>query len=67
MEELKIIELFCLVDDFSKRFNETCQQKKIEYKKRKIRKRESRLTLPETMTILLYFSSPTIAHSNTFT
>jgi len=55
MEELKIIELFCLVDDFTKRFNETCQQKKIEYKKRKIRKRESRLTLPETMTILLLF------------
>jgi hypothetical protein len=55
MEELKIIKLFCLVDDFTKRFNETCAQKKIEYKKKKIRKRESRMSLSEIMTVLLLF------------
>jgi hypothetical protein len=55
MEELQIIELFCRVDDFTKRFNESCAHEKIEYKKRKIRKRESRLSLSEVMTILLLF------------
>lgn len=55
MEELKIIELFCLVDDFTKRFSDMCSQRAIEYKKKKIRNRESRMTLAEVMTILLLF------------
>jgi hypothetical protein len=55
MEELKVIELFCLVDDFTKRFNDMCSQKAIAYKKRKIRNRESRMSLSEIMTILLLF------------
>jgi Transposase DDE domain len=55
MEELKIIELFCLIDDITKRFNEMCSQQAIEYKKKKIRKRESRMSLAEVMTILLMF------------
>ena len=55
MEEMNIIKLFCVVDDFTKRFNETCAQKKIEYKKRKIRKRESRTSFSEIMTLLLLF------------
>ena len=55
MEELKIIELFCLVDDFTKRFNNICSQKKVSYTKRKIRNRKSRTSLSEMMTILLLF------------
>ena len=55
MEELKIIELFCLVDDFTKRFNRMHSQKTIAYKKRKIRKRKSRTSLSEIMTVLLLF------------
>lgn len=54
-QELQITELFCTVYDFSKRFNEMCSQRSIEYKKKKIRNKESRLSLPEVMTILLLF------------
>ena len=55
MDELQIIELFCRVDDFAKRFNQMCADKAIEYKKKKIRNRESRISLAEVMTILLLF------------
>lgn len=55
MEDLQIIELFCLVDDFTKQFDEMCTQQAIEYKKKKIRNRESRMSLAEVMTILLLF------------
>src|SRR5690625_2060310 len=55
MKDLKIIELFCLVDDFTIRFNEMCYQESIEYKKKRIRNKKSRLSLAEVMTILLLF------------
>jgi Transposase DDE domain len=55
MDELPIIELFCHVDDFVKRFHETCTQERIEYKKKKNRNRTSRTSLSEVMTILLLF------------
>lgn len=55
MNELKIIELFCLVYEFCDRFNKTSSTKKIEYTKKKIRHRKYRTELCETMTILLLF------------
>ncbi|MCB9092691.1 MAG: IS982 family transposase [Halobacteriovoraceae bacterium] len=55
MEENEIIELFCLIDDFTKRFNTLCSLKQIEYKKRKIRNRKSRTSLAEVMTMLILF------------
>jgi hypothetical protein len=55
MEEIKVIELFCIVDDFTKQFKEMCSHEEIEYKKKKIRNRESRMALSEIMTILLLF------------
>lgn len=57
MNELQIIELFCLVDDFTKRFNEICSHEHLVYKKSKIRARKSRTTLSEVMTILLMFQN----------
>lgn len=55
MDESQITELFCLVYDFCIRFKEMCQQQRIEYKKKKIRQRESRTALSEVLTILLLF------------
>lgn len=55
MNELKIIELFCLVDDFSHKFQKTCSVKRIEYTKQKMRKRAFRTSLSEVLTILLLF------------
>lgn len=55
MEELQVIELFCLIDDFATRFNDMCSQRMISYKKKKIRNRESRMSHSEIMTILLLF------------
>jgi hypothetical protein len=55
MNETEIIELFSLVYDFTKRFEAMCCEHAIEYKKKKIRKRESRLSVAEVMTILLIF------------
>lgn len=54
-DELQIIELFCKVSDFTKRFDEMCKSQAIEYKKKKIRNKESRLSLAEVMTILILF------------
>lgn len=54
-QEHQIIELFCTVYEFTQRFDEMCSQQAIEYKKRKIRNRESRMSLAEVMTILLWF------------
>lgn len=56
MNELAVIELFCLVDDFCKKFQETLPiQLRIEYMKKKKRKKSSRTILSEVMTILLLF------------
>lgn len=55
MDESKITELFCLVYDFCNRFKQMCKQQAVEYKKKKIRQRESRTALCEVMTILLLF------------
>jgi hypothetical protein len=55
MDEEKITELFCLVDDFTKRFSKMCLEQALEYKKKKARKSESRMALSEIMTILLLF------------
>jgi DDE family transposase len=55
MNEIELIKLFCLVDDFSHRFQEMCFEKRIEYTRKKIRKRPSRTSLSEVLTILLLF------------
>jgi|SRR6185503_7772480 len=55
MNETQITELFSLVYDFTKRFEVMCAENALEYKKKKIRKRESRLSTAEVMTILLLF------------
>jgi len=55
MEETQIIEMFCLVDDFTKKFKAMCLVQQVEYRKKKIRNRKSRLSLAEVMTILLLF------------
>ena len=55
MDEIEIIELFCMIDDFTKRFNDMCNLKQIAYTKPKIRNRKSRTTLSEVMTILVSF------------
>ncbi len=55
MDELTIIELFCCVDDFCHRFQQMCSDKRIQYTKRKIRKRIFRTSLSEVLTILLLF------------
>ena len=55
MEENNIIELFCLIDDFTKRFNTLCSFEQIQYKKMKIRNRKSRTSLAEVKTILVLF------------
>ncbi|MBS4168490.1 hypothetical protein PARA125_001128 [Parachlamydia sp. AcF125] len=55
MDELAIIELFCLLDDFCQRFQKMCAQKCIQYTKQKIRKRTFRISLSEVLTILLLF------------
>lgn len=55
MDEYSIIELFCLVDDFVKRFQEMCSSKRIEYTKQRIRKKVFRTSLSEVLTILLLF------------
>lgn len=55
MDELAIIELFCLVDDFVKRFDLMCYNEQIAYKKEKIRQRTFRTSLSEVMTILILF------------
>jgi predicted nucleic acid-binding Zn ribbon protein len=55
MDELAIIELFCIVDEFSLRFQKICSEKCIEYTKQKIRKRTFRTSLSEVLTILLLF------------
>src|SRR5215207_9509776 len=55
MEEHSIIELYCLVDDFVKRFQEMSSSKKFEYTKPRIRKKVFRTSLSEVLTILLLF------------
>ena len=55
MEEHSIIELYCLVDDFVKRFQEMSSSKKFEYTKQRIRKKVFRTSLSEVLTILLLF------------
>ena len=55
MDEIQIIELFCLVDDFAKQFDQLCFQEKLSYQKKKIRNRPCRFSLSEIMTILLLF------------
>lgn len=55
MKELEIIELFCLVDDFTYRFQEMCSEKRIEYSRKKLRKKAFRTSLSEVLTILLLF------------
>ena len=36
MNELEIIELFCLVDDFTHRFEQISSQKSIQYMKKRV-------------------------------
>ena len=55
MDEIQIIGLFCLVDDFVKRFELLCSQKQLAYRKKKIRTRSCRTSLSEVMTILILF------------
>ncbi|WP_143298913.1 hypothetical protein [Candidatus Protochlamydia sp. W-9] len=55
MNEIEMIKLFCLVDDFSNQFHQICTQKQMEYTKRKIRKKLFRRPLSEVLTILLLF------------
>jgi hypothetical protein len=55
MNEYSIIELFCLVDDFVKRFQEMCSAKRIEYTRKRIRKKAFRTSLSEVLTLLLLF------------
>jgi len=55
MDETQIIELFCLVDDFAKQFEELCSQKQLAYQKKKKRHRACRTSLSEVMTLLLLF------------
>lgn len=55
MNEIQIIELFCIVDDFTKRFESLCFQKQLAYRKKRIRKRSCRTFLSEVMTILILF------------
>ena len=55
MNEMQIIELFCLVDDFTKQLDQLCSQECLAYQKKKIRNRPSRTSLSEVMTILLLF------------
>lgn len=55
MDEIQIIELFCLVDDFATQFDQLCSQEQLPYQKKKIRNRSCRLSLSEVMTILLLF------------
>ena len=47
MNELEIIELFCLVDDFTHRFEQSSSQKSIQYIKKRVRKRKFRTSLSE--------------------
>ena len=47
MNELEIIELFCLVDDFTHRFEQISSQKSIQYTKKRVRKRKFRTSLSE--------------------
>ena len=63
MKEIEILKLFCLVDDFTKRFDKMCSLKQIRYKKNKIRKRKSRTSLSEVMTLLILFHR---SHYRTF-
>jgi len=55
MNELEIIELFCLVDDFTHRFEQISSQKSIQYMKKRVRKRKFRTSLSEVLTILILF------------
>ncbi|WP_162831830.1 hypothetical protein [Candidatus Protochlamydia sp. R18] len=55
MNEIEMIKLFCLVDDFSNRFHQMCSQKQMEYTKRNIRKKTFKTSLSEVLTILLLF------------
>ncbi len=55
MNEIEMIKLFCLVNNFSNRFHQMCFQKQMEYTKRKIRKKTFRTSLNEVLTILLLF------------
>lgn len=55
MDETQITELFCLVDDFAKQFDQLCAQERLPYQKKKIRNRPYQLSLSEIMTILLLF------------
>jgi hypothetical protein len=55
MDEIQIIELFCLVDDFANKFSQLCSQKQLHYQKKKIRNRLCRTSLSEVMVILLLF------------
>ena len=58
MDELAIIELFCAIDDFCHRFHHMCCKNKIEYFRRKVRKKTCRTSLNQVLTILLLFHLP---------
>ena len=55
MDEIQIIKLFCLVDNFTNQFELLCSQKRLAYRKKRIRNRPYRTCLSEIMTILLLF------------
>ncbi|MDO4722366.1 IS982 family transposase [Porphyromonas circumdentaria] len=50
-----IVDIFCMVDDFSKLFDQTIKEKSIEKEGKKRRNRKSRMSDGEVMTILVLF------------
>ena len=50
-----IVDIFCMVDDFSKLFDQTIKEKSIEKDGKKRRNRKSRMSDGEVMTILILF------------
>ena len=63
MDEMQIIELFCIVDDFVKQFDQLYPQEKISHQTKKIRNRSCKTSLSEVMTILMLFHR---SHYRTF-
>ncbi len=50
-----IVDIFCIVDNFSKLFDQTVKEKSIEKEGKKRRNRKSRMSDGEVMTILILF------------
>ena len=58
---MSLLETFCSVDDFCQEFEPVWEQRLLEYRLRR-RKRKSRLSLSEIMTIIIYFHQSGYRH-----